>query len=93
MKKYDSGMRAVTLVLPAYNEAEQLEDTVNKTIDALKNITDSFEIILAEDGSTDGTDKIAKKLAKSKNIIHLHLILLTQVHLLILAVEKLKAKT
>ncbi|CAD7767004.1 MAG: hypothetical protein DNFNHJIP_00410 [Candidatus Argoarchaeum ethanivorans] len=48
MKKYDSGMLSVTLVLPAYNEAEQLEDTVNKTIDALKNITDSFEIILAE---------------------------------------------
>jgi len=73
MKKYDSGMRAVTLVLPAYNEAEQLEDTVNKTIDALKNITDSFEIILAEDGSTDGTDKIAEVLAKKHRFVqHLH---------------------
>jgi len=30
----------------------------------LEKITDSFEIIIAEDGSTDGTDEIAKKLSE-----------------------------
>lgn len=53
----------ISLVLPAYKEAIRLEKTVNLTSKALPEITPSFEIIIAEDGSNDGTDKIAHKLA------------------------------
>lgn len=57
-------MTQVSLVLPAYNEAERLKDTVQQVADAMHKITPSFEITVAEDGSKDGTDKIAEELAK-----------------------------
>lgn len=63
----------VSLVLPAYNEVHRLENTVKNTIATLQEITPSFEIIIAEDGSTDGTDKIARNLAeKYPFVVHLH---------------------
>ncbi len=66
-------MTEVSLVLPAYNEAERLRDTVQQVADALQKITPSFEIIIAEDGSTDGTDKTADELAKEFTYVtHLH---------------------
>ena len=66
-------MTEVSLVLPIYNEAERLEDTVHQVVDALQQITSSFEVIVAEDGSTDGSDRIAEELAeKYPYIKHLH---------------------
>ena len=66
-------MTEVSLVLPAYNEAEGLEWTVRQTADTLREITSNFEIIIAEDGATDGTDKIAEKLAEEHTYVkHLH---------------------
>ena len=63
-----------TIILPAYNEAKNLE----KTVDAItkfvkKEIKEKFFLIIAEDGSTDGTDLIAKSIEKKyKNVLHLH---------------------
>ena len=66
-------MIQVSLILPAYNEAERLNDTVRQVADALNKITPSFEIIVAEDGSTDGTDKIAEGFAEEYPYVkHLH---------------------
>ncbi|MEM2924162.1 MAG: flippase-like domain-containing protein [Methanocellales archaeon] len=66
-------MVEVTLVLPAYNEASRIENAVEAISRELREITDSFEIIIAEDGSTDGTDKIASELAKRFDYVkHLH---------------------
>lgn len=63
----------VSLVFPAYNEADRLEDAVLKTMKHLKKIVDSFEIIIAEDGSTDGTDKVAEELSRRyQQVKHLH---------------------
>ncbi|MBU4077395.1 MAG: glycosyltransferase family 2 protein [Euryarchaeota archaeon] len=66
-------MVEVSLVLPAYNEAERIESTVERTAAALRDFTSSFEIIIAEDGSTDGTDRISETLAKKYDyVVHLH---------------------
>lgn len=60
-------------MLPAYNEAKRIEGTVKKTAFALSEITSSFEIIIAEDGSIDGTDKICKSLTEKYDFVkHLH---------------------
>ena len=66
-------MTEVSIVLPAYNEASRLESTVERTAAALREITPSFEIIIAEDGSKDGTDRISEALAKKYDfVVHLH---------------------
>ncbi|NJD51831.1 MAG: glycosyltransferase family 2 protein [Candidatus Methanoperedens sp.] len=66
-------MLEVSIVLPAYNEAKRIEGTVERTAQALREIASSFEIIIAEDGSIDGTDKICESLERKYNfVIHLH---------------------
>ena len=63
----------ISLVFPAYNEADRLENAVLKTMDQLKRTAESFEIIIAEDGSTDGTDKVAEELSRRyPQVKHLH---------------------
>ena len=70
----DVNIMQVSLILPAYNEAVRLEETVNQTTKNLKKITSSFEIVVAGDGNSDGTDKIANKNTKKYNYVrHLHL--------------------
>ena len=63
----------VTVVLPAYNEAAELEATVDKVAQALTQFTRSYEVIIAEDGSTDGTDRLAEALAEKNPFVkHIH---------------------
>jgi glycosyltransferase involved in cell wall biosynthesis len=63
----------VSVVFPAYNEANKLETAVAKVAKVLEEFADSYEIIIAEDGSTDGTDKIAAALSESYPFVkHLH---------------------
>ncbi len=61
------------MILPAYNEVNRIRNAVEVTCEMLKEITSSFEIIIAEDGSTDGTDKAASELASTIEYVkHLH---------------------
>ncbi len=63
----------VSLILPAYNEADRVERAVYEATKHLEGITDAYEIILAEDGSTDGTDRICRALTRRyKHVRHLH---------------------
>lgn len=59
-------------MIPAYNEAAGLEPAVEAARAALAPLG-SYEIIIAEDGSTDGTDRVAARLAeKFPDVRHLH---------------------
>ena len=63
----------ISVVFPAYNEADALETAVEKVTRALNEFTRSYEIIIAEDGSTDGTDKVAAILSERYSFVkHLH---------------------
>lgn len=55
----------ISVIAPAHNEAGNLSEFITKTVAALKKITDDFEIIIIDDGSTDGSLEILKKLKKS----------------------------
>jgi glycosyltransferase involved in cell wall biosynthesis len=66
-------MVKVSVVLPAHNEADNLEAAVTKITEALSEYTGAYEIIIAEDGSTDGTDKKAAALSERLPFVkHLH---------------------
>jgi glycosyltransferase involved in cell wall biosynthesis len=63
----------VSLVLPAHNEAERLEVAVVRVDEALREYGGSYEIVIAEDGSTDGTDKKALMLSERfPNVRYIH---------------------
>jgi glycosyltransferase involved in cell wall biosynthesis len=52
----------VSVVLPAYNEAENLVELVPEIIDGLCGAGISFEIIVIDDGSNDGTPTVLSDL-------------------------------
>jgi len=63
----------VSVVFPAYNEVDYLEHAVEKTVQALTEFTRSFELIIAEDGSTDGTAERSEELTKKYPFVkHIH---------------------
>src|SRR5674476_797399 len=65
--------KEISILLPAFNEAAQIELCVRKVEEAVKSFSKSYEIIVSEDGSTDGTDVIVAKLAKiNPNLVLLH---------------------
>ena len=71
--KEAGGRVKVSVVLPAHNEADTLETAVAEIAKALDEYAGTHEIVIAEDGSTDGTDKKADLLAERFPFVrHLH---------------------
>ena len=65
--------KEISILLPAYNEAAQIEKCVREVEAAVKSFSKSYEIIVSEDGSTDGTNVIVAKMAKTNpNLVLLH---------------------
>jgi glycosyltransferase AglD len=63
----------VSVVFPAYNEVDYLYLAVEKTAQALSEFADSYEIVIAEDGSKDGTAERAEEIAqKYPYVKHIH---------------------
>ncbi len=61
---------SLSLVLPAYNEADNIEIVVRRALATLPNYTQDFEIIVVNDGSRDRTPRIIDRLAEEDNRIH-----------------------
>lgn len=55
---------AISIVIPVYNEISILESSVTELSEALARRAPSFEIIIAENGSTDGTKGLAAELSR-----------------------------
>jgi dolichol-phosphate mannosyltransferase len=53
------------LVLPTYNEAENLESIVRAALEALAGASDDHHVLVVDDNSPDGTGAIADRLAAS----------------------------
>ena len=47
-----------SLVIPAYNEQENVEPLLNRVAAALGQLGASFEVIIVDDGSTDATPQL-----------------------------------
>lgn len=63
----------VSLIIPAYNEFAGLERAITVAYAELSKIASSYEIIIAEDGSNDGTGELARRLSEVNPAVrHLH---------------------
>lgn len=51
----------ITAIIPVFNDKESLERALPISVDILSAITDQFEIVVAEDGSTDGSADVVKR--------------------------------
>ncbi|CAG8695142.1 15825_t:CDS:2 [Gigaspora rosea] len=71
----------LSVVVPAYNETERLPSMLRETVDYLENkrLKDpifQYEIIVVDDGSTDGTSKTALKYGQTNSHVDLKVLTL-----------------
>ena len=52
-----------SVVIPTYNESGRISSAIVQVLGFMKGYTDSFEIIVSDDGSLDNTLEIVNNLA------------------------------
>lgn len=60
----------VSVILPAYNEVETIEEVAERSLQALRARDAEAEIWIIDDGSTDGTAERAQALAQKTPEVH-----------------------
>ncbi len=55
--------KKISVVVPIYNEEESLPELVEQLLEALRPFEESFEMVLVNDGSTDGTATVLRRLS------------------------------
>ncbi len=58
---------SVSVFFPCYNEQDNITGVVEKALAVLEKLNADFEVIIVDDGSSDGTGKIADELAGQKD--------------------------
>lgn len=65
-----TNQKTLSVIIPVYNEAEGIKAFLNNSLlPVIEKINLKYEIIIVDDGSTDGTLKIIQKLAKQNSKI------------------------
>jgi glycosyltransferase involved in cell wall biosynthesis len=54
----------LSVVLPAFNEEANIERSVRSSAESIRDLVDSFEIVVVDDGSRDRTKHILQELAR-----------------------------
>ena len=63
----------IVVTVPAYNEIKNLRKCVESLLQETPPLNEEFCVVIAEDGSTDGTDVVAKSLeGMHSQVIHFH---------------------
>ena len=63
MLQTEEGQAELSVVVPLYNEEESLPLLVVRLLEALRPLGRSFELVLVDDGSSDGTAEVLRELA------------------------------
>ena len=65
---------SISFVIPMYNESQAILDTIKKLSQIAKELTNDYEIIIANDGSTDDSGPIVDRITEQDphvKIVHL----------------------
>ena len=54
---------SLSIVVPIYNEEESIPFLVNQLLDILKPMEETFELVLVNDGSSDKSAEVIRKLS------------------------------
>jgi glycosyltransferase involved in cell wall biosynthesis len=61
----------VTVIIPVFNDHHSLEIAIPRSVELLSHITNGFELVIAEDGSTDGSAELVRSCEQLDPRIHL----------------------
>jgi glycosyltransferase involved in cell wall biosynthesis len=64
-------MASISLVLPAYNEAENIDAMVAEAVPALETTASDWEIVVVDDGSADETAAVTRSVAEREPRVRL----------------------
>jgi dolichyl-phosphate beta-glucosyltransferase len=53
----------LSIVIPAFNESRRLGPTLRRVVDYLKASGSAYEVLVVDDGSTDGTSDVARQFS------------------------------
>lgn len=56
----------LSLIVPAYNEARRLAPSLDRVLEYLRGREYAWELIIVDDGSTDGTAEVARDLLEGR---------------------------
>ncbi len=54
---------AVSIVIPIFNEEESIPDLVKQVLEVMRPMKEKFELVLVNDGSTDSTAEVLRRLS------------------------------
>jgi len=68
-KKKDYKIKKISIIVPVFNEAENLPKLIKKIQDTRKSLTAPSEVIIINDGSTDHSEMVLNRLSKKQQNI------------------------
>ena len=57
-------LASLSVVMPAYNEAGNIQGAVHDALQAAALVADDYEVIVVDDGSKDGTGQIVSAMTR-----------------------------
>jgi glycosyltransferase involved in cell wall biosynthesis len=64
-------LESVSVILPAHNEEDNIVEAVRQALAAAEPVSERQEVIVVDDGSSDGTAALAASLAERDSRVHL----------------------